>query len=421
MKILIQNSVFFPNVIGGAELSSHLLGMELRQRGVQVDAVATTGRRGPGTTLITRPTADGQGTVYEAPSHGFADIYENDGLPPQPGLLVRGLQHFSSVASPRWRTLFGQVLDQVQPDVVHTNTIVGMTPTIWEAAHRRGIPVLHTLRDYHLLCPRTTLLRSDKSDCTHPPLPCKVLAGLKLRQTHTVAAVTAPSNFVLQRHLQAGGFRHAESRVVPNACEYLPESVPERPLDGPARGLYLGQLDDHKGVAILLDALQTLLAQPDLENLEFDIAGSGPAADRVRALVERHPRRLRFHGVVKGEQKFHLLRGAAFQVVPSVWNDNFPRSILDGFSWGIPVIGSNRGGIPEVIRHLTDGLIIEPTAAALAEAIRFYVQDPETRQTHGRSARQRGEGYTLDHQVDLFQEIYDSLTSRQDAHDAPAS
>jgi len=414
MKILIQNSVFFPNVIGGAELSSHLLGMELRKRGLQVDAVATTGRRGAGTTLRKRPTADEKGTVYEAPSHGFADIYENDGLPAQPGLLTRGLHHFSSVSSGRWRHLMGEVLDEVRPDVVHTNTIVGMTPTIWEAAHRRGIPVLHTLRDYHLLCPRTTLLRSDKSECTSPPVPCRILASLKLRQTHTVDAVTAPSNFVLQRHLQAGGFRGALSRVVPNACENLPDNVPDRPLDGAVRGLYLGQLDDHKGVGILLEALEVLLKQPGLENLEFDIAGSGPAEDKVRDLCSRHPQRVRFHGVVKGDEKFALLRAAAFQVVPSVWNDNFPRSILDGFSWGIPVIGSNRGGIPEVIRHEQDGLIIDPTAAALAQAVTRYVEDAGLRQTHGLSARKRGEGYTLDHQVDMFQEIYHTLSTRQD-------
>ncbi len=80
MKILLQNSVFFPKVIGGAELSSHLLGQELRKRGFTVNAVASTGRVGRGKQLETRPTADELGTVFEAPAHGFAHIFEGDGL-----------------------------------------------------------------------------------------------------------------------------------------------------------------------------------------------------------------------------------------------------------------------------------------------------------------------------------------------------
>ncbi len=415
MKILLQNSVFFPNVIGGAELSSHLLGQELRQRGLSVDAVATTGRRGGERRLTTRPTADGLGRVFEAPSHGFWHIYENDGLPPQPNVLVRALHHFSSVSSGRWRALMGEVLDQVKPQVVHTNTIVGMTPTIWAAAHERGVPVVHTLRDYHLLCPRTTLLRSDNTDCENPPVPCRVLAGLKLRQTHQVAVITAPSRFVLDRHLQAGGFAAARPVVVPNACEHLPALIPDRPQEGPVRGLYLGQLDDHKGLALLLAALEQVMPRPEAAALCFDFAGSGPAEDRVRDFCRRYPDRAQYHGVVKGQVKFDLLARASFQVVPSVWNDNFPRSILDGFSWGIPVIGTCRGGIPEVIRHEQDGLIIQPEAEALAQAMALYVADPELRQRHGASARGRAETYTLDHQVNMFQEIYQTLVGRPES------
>jgi len=194
------------------------LELELRQRGLAVDAVATTGQRGSARSFSTRPTADDLGTVFEAPSHGFCDIYEKDGLPPQSGILTRGLHHFASISSSRWRSIFLDILNQSQPDIVHTNTIVGMTPTIWDAAHSRGIPVVHTLRDYHLLCPRTTLLHSDNTDCETPPIACRILAALKIRQTHKVAVVTAPSRFVLDRHLKAGGFNQADDQVVPNAC-----------------------------------------------------------------------------------------------------------------------------------------------------------------------------------------------------------
>ena len=100
MKILLQNTLFFPHVIGGAEISTHLLGEELRRRGLKVDAVASTGRRGRGRTVTTRPTADSLGTIYEAPAHGLCDPFPAIGGSRRPNLLMRGLNHLAGVYSP---------------------------------------------------------------------------------------------------------------------------------------------------------------------------------------------------------------------------------------------------------------------------------------------------------------------------------
>lgn len=409
MKVLIQNSVFYPNVIGGAEISSHLLGQELRRRGVAADAVASTGRHGGGAELTERPTADGLGVVFEAPAHGLCDLLPDEGPAGRPSLVRRSLNHLASVHSGRWERLFDEVLERSRPDVVHTNTIVGLTPTIWSAAHRRGIPVVHTLRDYHLLCPRTTLLRSSGVDCVDKPLPCRVLAGLKLRQTHGVQLVTAPSHHVLQKHLEAGGFAGARTEVVPNALEDWPDDVPSRRRDGPVRGLFMGQINQHKGIAMLLEALARLFGDPACAHLAFDVAGQGPLAAQVEAFCADHPGRIRFHGMVRGDERDTLLREADFMVVPSIWAEPFSRSIIDGFSWGLPVIGSAVGGIPEVIAHDTDGLLVAPTAEALGDAMANLTVDGDLRLRLGRAARSRAAGFTLARQVDRFLELYTGL------------
>jgi len=409
MKILVQNSIFHPRVIGGAEISSHLLAVQLSSRGWDVDALATTGsRRGPGE-LKARPLEGTDGQVLEAPSAGLYDLYRDGGPAPPPGLLIRGMHHFAAVHSPRWLRLARQALDRSRPDLLHTNTIVGMTPAVWQAARERGIPVVHTLRDYHLLCPRTTLLRSSGRECVDTPLPCRVLARLKLARTGGIQMVTAPSRFVLQRHLDAGAFPGARSEVVPNACEEIPGDLPLRTATDVPRGLFLGHLDAHKGVVLLMEALADLFADPATADLEFDFAGAGPLAEEVSAFCAAHPGRARFHGVVRDQAKRDLLRQAAWVTVPSVWNDNFPRTMLDAFSWGLPVIGCRRGGIPEVVREDRDGLIVEPDAVALADAMRRYVAEPDLRLGHGASARTRAAEFTLDRQVDRFEAIYRSL------------
>ncbi len=420
MKILVQNSIFFPRVIGGAELSSHLLGRELRRRGVAADAVATTGRHGNGRTLETRPTDDGLGTVYEAPAHGPVDLWTPDGRPPQANLAVRSLGHLAGVASPRWERLFGVVLEGSRPDVVHTNTFGGLTPSTRAAAARRGVPVVHTLRDYHLLCARTTLLRSDGSDCTAAPLPCRVLANLKLARTHGVALVTAPTDHVLQQHLQAGGFRGAATAVVPNALEEWPAAIPERTPGGPVRGLYLGQMDRHKGIPLLLQVLETVFADGTAPRLAWDFAGAGPLSAEVQAFCTRHPGRARWHGMVSGDAKRGLLAQAAFMAVPSVWREPFSRSIIDGFSWGLPALACRVGGIPEVVSDGRDGLLIEPEAGPLQAALEALANDDDRRLALGLAARARAADFTLERQVDRFIELYNGLLARGGDRDPQA-
>lgn len=408
MKILMQNSVFFPNVIGGAEMSSHLLALKIQERGHQADALATTGTRQGSSDLITRPLGDSSGTVYESSSNGFYDIFSPDGPVIQPGIVVRGMHHFAAIYSPRWEKLAGQAMDLSQPDVLHTNTLVGMTPAVWKAAQKRKIPIVHTLRDYHLLCPRTTLMRSDNTDCTSSPLPCTILRRLKLTKTSGIEVVTAPSSFVLKTHTDAGGFPDAKPVRVPNACENILPAIPQGRDALPARGIFLGQLDEHKGVGLILKALDELL-QEDLPEFGFDFAGVGPMSPQVEEFCARDPHRFKYHGLVQGETKYDLLKKASFLLVPSVWNDNFPRTMLDAFSYGMPVIGSHRGGIPEVVGHEVEGLIISPEAAPLAQAIKTYLQNPALRLKHGEAAFQSAKKYTLDKQVDGFMEIYESL------------
>ncbi|RKZ12941.1 hypothetical protein DRQ53_05280 [bacterium] len=407
VKVLIQNSVFYPQVIGGAEMSSWLLAVELTRRGWEVDAMATTGYHGRGRDLVTRPIPEASGNVYEAPGSGLIDLFVDGAPPAAPNLLVRGIHHFSQIRSLRWEQLADEVMERARPDILHTNTIVGMTGSIWRAARKRHIPVIHTLRDYFLLCPRTTLLRSSGEDCVDAPLPCRILRSGKLPATSCVDVVTAPSRFVLQSHLDAGAFSDAVAEVVPNACESMVGDLPARNGDGPTRGLFLGQIDHHKGVGLLMQALEGLLGE--YHALEFDFGGVGPMQDELVAFCARSEGRARYHGMVQGDGKARLLRDAHFVVVPSVWNDNFPRTMLDAFSNGLPVIGTRRGGIPEVVRDQVDGIIIEPDAGELAAAIRTYVEDPALRLRHGAAAHANARNYTLDHQIDCFEDLYRRL------------
>ncbi|MGD9546307.1 MAG: glycosyltransferase family 4 protein [Candidatus Krumholzibacteriia bacterium] len=407
MKILLQNSLYWPDLVGGAEQCTMLLARLLRERGHRVDILSTSGRHGRSGELSESPDVDGAGRVFKGDSHGLYDLIDLGDR--RPGILVRGLHHYAAVHSPRWRRLALGLLRDLEPEVLHTNSLVGQTPALWEAAAGLGVPVVHTLHDFHLLCPRNTLLRSSGADCLAPPLPCRILSRLKLAATHRVRAVTAPSRFHLDRHLQAGGFPRARAEVVPNAIDDLPGRVPDRPLTGPVRGLFLGVLEPHKGIDLLLSALDRAFASDRFGDLEFDFAGRGSAADRVREFCLRHEGRARFHGYVDGEAKRGLLAGAHLAVVPSTCQDNSPRTVLDALAWGSAVIASRRGGIPELVEDGREGFLIEPGDEDLLAALARYVEDRALLAEHGLAARRRAGNFTPDRHAGRFEEIYRSV------------
>lgn len=410
-RVLIVNSTFYPQVTGGAEMSTWLLARELSARGVQVDVLATTGYLdvGPRDDLDVRRIEGVSGEVHEAASSGHQHLLEREG-DGRPGLMTRGLHHFSQVHDSRWLRLAMRAFDRTRPDVVHTNTIVGMSTAIWEAALMRGVPVLHTLRDYHLLCPRTTLQRSSGEECGGGPLPCQILRFLKRRHTDGVALVTAPSRYVLDQHADFGFFGDVRREVVVNACEGEPPAAVDPPGDR-VRGLFLGQLNVHKGVAVLLEALARFLPSAPPQ-FGFDLAGHGPLQPEVEAFCARYPDRVRYHGTVQGEAKRVLLQDCAFVVMPSVWNEVFGRVALDAYQYGRPVIAARRGGIPEGVRDGETGLLIEPEVEPLVAALQRYAGDRELRQRHGAAARREAAQFTVARQGDRFLQLYGELSER---------
>ena len=133
-------------------------------------------------------------------------------LPPERTRVLHG-SDWRADRSRRLRNHVGDVLSRPtreleeavewsRADVVHTNNLPGITTGIWEVCRRAGIAVVHTLHDYHLLCPRVTLLRPNGEACEPHPLLCALRTRRMARWAPAVSHLIGVSRFVLSSHAQ---------------------------------------------------------------------------------------------------------------------------------------------------------------------------------------------------------------------------
>ncbi len=141
---------------------------------------------------------------------------------------------------------------------------------------------------------------------------------------------------------------------------------------------FVGRLVTEKGVWVLLDAVRRL-RRPDLV---LDVVGEGPQERQLQEAVRSGgvPARVNFWGYQPPAQVRDVLVRAALAVVPSTWPEPLGLVVLEALACGVPVVASAVGGIPEMVRHEGNGLLVQPDdPAVLAEAIERVLSDSHLR------------------------------------------
>jgi glycosyltransferase involved in cell wall biosynthesis len=285
-------------------------------------------------------------------------------------------QFNNSFANPEVLKIFDQVLRRFNPDLVHVQHLVTLSVDILNRLQEKRIPVVATLHDYWYFCHRITLTLPDGTTCPGPRdgLRCggcgktayNHFPGIFLQPGQAVAAVRrnrrliqalnlchriyAPSHHLLARY-RAQGLDPNLMRHWPYGMD-KPRSV-ERKRTGPPVFGFIGQLAEHKGVHVMIDALSKLNGT----SVKMRIHGDGDPVylDRLQKSADGLP--VEFAGRFEHSQLGSILRELDALVVPSLWEENSPLVIHEASAHGIPVIASSIGGLAEMVDERRGGLL----------------------------------------------------------------
>lgn len=253
------------------------------------------------------------------------------------------------------------LLDEFPADIAHVHILRHhVAANIFPAMQKRGVKIVMTAHELKLLCPAyrmhdgkniceackpNAVWNCTTKRCMHGSL---ALSGLITVESafhramgyyrKHIDRVICPSRFYLEKHVEWGWPRE---KLV-----YIPNDFVVPEIDGITPPgdylLYFGRLSFEKGLATTVKACARA-------GMPLHICGEGPEEPALRALAAQTGADVTFHGRLGGTALFDIVRGSRATVLASEWYENAPKSVLESFGLGKPVVGAAIGGITEMI------------------------------------------------------------------------
>ncbi len=172
-------------------------------------------------------------------------------------------------------------------------------------------------------------------------------------------------------------------------------------FDNMFTALYAGRLVEVKGVNVLLEACKALSG----EDMKMVFAGEGPLEEKIREAA-RTSNNTVYAGPLNQRELRTYYSAADIVVVPSVYEEGFGRVAMEAIACGTPVLGSNRGAMPEVLAPSV-GLTVEPSPTMLASALRSLLHDPDRLRSLGGNCRHYAESHFSVANAKVITDSYD--------------
>jgi glycosyltransferase involved in cell wall biosynthesis len=329
-----------------------------------------------------------------------------------------------TIYSLRTRRELRALVTASRPDVAYIHNVFPLvSPSVYHTLHRLRIPMVQVVHDFRFWCPdgwfyvrgkicerckHGNYLNAVRYRCYRDSYTLSALysASIGLNRLggvlRKISAFICLTEFAKLKLLEAG-VPEDKLFIKPNFID----AAPVTPCPGVGDYVaYLGRLSSEKGVWTLVRAFEALKG-PLLK-----IIGTGPLETALKDYVrQRGITNIEFAGFKSWKEKWELLKNSLFVVVPSEF-EMFPIAVLEAYAAGKPVVASDIGGLPHVVRNGKHGMLFRPGSVAdLAEKVRYLLERPAQIEAMGRYGRQSVETeYGPDRAYTTLMGIFDKVS-----------
>ncbi len=318
-----------------------------------------------------------------------------------------------------------KALDDFKPDIVHLNNFQRqLSASIIKPIKKRNIPIVFTAHDLQAICPAIVMLDNEKNICDKcingKYMNCikgkcvknsslKSLLGAiegkyyrnKKIYTKQIDKIITPSKY-FKTMLVKDGVKADRVEILHNFIDVDEYSAK---IEDEGYAFYYGRLAKEKGIFNLLNAINKV------KNKKLLIAGEGPDKEKIeKYIIENNLKQnVKLLGYLKTNQIKEYVRKARVIIVPSICRENCPYSILETLAIGRPIIGSNLGGIPELVVNNECGYIYNDEKT-LIEKLEKLLNDEALAKKMGENAKKiANEKFSKDAYYSKIITLYEQL------------
>lgn len=316
-----------------------------------------------------------------------------------------------------------EAIEDFKPDVIHVNNFQRqLSASIIKAANDKNIPVVFTAHDVQAICPAITMMDNDKNVCElcmrGKYLNCVkkscnkgskaksiigALEGYYYRSNDIynkkINYIITPSEFYRTKFIEDG--------TKPEHVEAIHNFIIASDYDVKTEigdyALYFGRLSKEKGINNLIEAFAKC------KDGKLYIAGEGPEKDNIEKFIKDNKlgKRVKLLGFLNKEQMTEQVRKARFIVVPSIWYENCPYSVMETLAIGKPVIGANIAGIPELVINNENGFTYKyDDINELSEKMNILFEDDKLVKQFSEKAKELSKQYDKEEYYKKINKIY---------------
>lgn len=352
MRILIFNTLYFPYRVGGAEQSLQILAERLVLLGHKVRVISLTDKSKPFFNEI-----NGVEVAYYPIKNIYWPFSDK-----KRSKLIRLFWHLFDYYNPFIKSIIKGEVEGFSPSVVHTNNLSGFSIRVWKLAFKEKLKIIHTLRDYYLIYPNSSLYLNGRNISTKG-IKVTFWSWLKKRLSINVNCVVGISQHILDKHIELGYFVNSRKTVVFNPVEV---SSPKKAVNYSGISIgFIGRLSSEKG----FDEFCRYAQKIGSEGVRYLAAGKY-RADLESEYLKRLAKEASIVelGFVELDD---FLSSVDVVVLPLKWEEPFGRVIVECALAGKYVFVNPVGGAKELINILPNVFDFNVAPRSAGELISF--------------------------------------------------